>query len=588
MKNFLLYFISIFLPTIIVAQTIIPAGTVSGTWTLAGSPYIISGDINCTYLTIQPGVDVRFQESGLTVYGALTAIGTALQPIVFESNDTTGWTNLSVQAGGSKGIFIYGNTIDTTKMDHCVIKDCKGSNWNCVCLKVWTRHFILSNSEVYHNNIYWESYIISSASNSPQFLNNRIHDNSCRYVAGIFIQNTDAIVSGNELYNNSGAQGVIYCSGTFNQVGATIVNNNIHHNRGSLYASGIEVEGCKQVLIKNNTIAFNHSYRGGTGIDILDSHPKIISNLICNNSDTIAMACGITDGGCGILVNNGAHNDTAEIYNNIIANNTEYYSGGGIRITGLGGTAFIENNTIANNKCIAYWTSSTSGIDIAPYAHVRIRNNIISGNRTFTIAGNPSDSIQISTVLNDTLILEYNFIETSGVVNILIDPTSQVGGNQLSNILVSNLSAGLVAPTTGAGDAFDATVADWHLIATSVCINMGTINLLEAMPQPFDFYSAQRIVGNTIDIGAAESQIVNGIESTEKNSICTFPNPVTDFLYLNNTDSETEVSITDLLGNLIMNSKLENGFNVSELSSGIYLLSYIQAGIVYSTKFVKQ
>ena len=46
------------------AETIIPGGAVSGTWTQTGSPYLIEGDIaidNSSTLTIGPGVDVIFQ-----------------------------------------------------------------------------------------------------------------------------------------------------------------------------------------------------------------------------------------------------------------------------------------------------------------------------------------------------------------------------------------------------------------------------------------------------------------------------------------------------------------------------------------------
>ena len=51
---------------IVNAQTSIPAGTVSGTWTLAGSPYNIQGAIqipNGDSLIIQPGVSVVFHDT---------------------------------------------------------------------------------------------------------------------------------------------------------------------------------------------------------------------------------------------------------------------------------------------------------------------------------------------------------------------------------------------------------------------------------------------------------------------------------------------------------------------------------------------
>jgi|GEM_PF-6205965 len=56
----------------------IPSGDVSGTWTMAGSPYYINGDINVPagqLLTIEPGVVLDFLGYyKLTVYGQLEAI----------------------------------------------------------------------------------------------------------------------------------------------------------------------------------------------------------------------------------------------------------------------------------------------------------------------------------------------------------------------------------------------------------------------------------------------------------------------------------------------------------------------------------
>lgn len=46
------------------AQTSVPAGNVSGTWSLAGSPYKVQGHVlvpDDLTLTIEPGVTVEFQ-----------------------------------------------------------------------------------------------------------------------------------------------------------------------------------------------------------------------------------------------------------------------------------------------------------------------------------------------------------------------------------------------------------------------------------------------------------------------------------------------------------------------------------------------
>jgi hypothetical protein len=67
--------------------TEIPAGTVSGTWTTAGSPYYVAGDVTVPEgqtLTIQPGVNVWMHDrSSLFVEGTLMAEGQLGQPIRF-------------------------------------------------------------------------------------------------------------------------------------------------------------------------------------------------------------------------------------------------------------------------------------------------------------------------------------------------------------------------------------------------------------------------------------------------------------------------------------------------------------------------
>ena len=111
------------------------SGTISQntTWTAAGSPYLVTGDILVRYgsgysstatLTIEPGVEVRFQPGtglfiadGSAYYGALSAQGTAEAPIVFTSNAT------APAPGDWKGIQFRDATNDSlTLLDYCVVE----------------------------------------------------------------------------------------------------------------------------------------------------------------------------------------------------------------------------------------------------------------------------------------------------------------------------------------------------------------------------------------------------------------------------------------------------------------------------------
>ena len=91
----------------------------SGVWSLANSPYLVTGDVyvnNGETLTIEPGVEVRFQpDTDLIVYGVLKALGEAENRIRFTSAQAI------KNPGDWNGIYLYGAEVGTT-MAHCEIK----------------------------------------------------------------------------------------------------------------------------------------------------------------------------------------------------------------------------------------------------------------------------------------------------------------------------------------------------------------------------------------------------------------------------------------------------------------------------------
>jgi|GEM_PF-2421093 len=105
--------------------------TTDTTWTLTGSPYIVTGNITVlgstsagATLTIEPGVEVRFNSSRYMTIGAssgnpgsLVAQGTAANPIVFTSNQAT------PTAGHWNNIRFYNTADDATSiLEHCAIQ----------------------------------------------------------------------------------------------------------------------------------------------------------------------------------------------------------------------------------------------------------------------------------------------------------------------------------------------------------------------------------------------------------------------------------------------------------------------------------
>ena len=99
-----LYLIAILLLfyNFLIGQTNV-SGTIDGVWTLAGSPYILTGDItiqNGDSLIIEPGVEIRFPDYNfdLLVQGTLIAQGNAIDSIFFN-----GISNISGSSNSTHG-----------------------------------------------------------------------------------------------------------------------------------------------------------------------------------------------------------------------------------------------------------------------------------------------------------------------------------------------------------------------------------------------------------------------------------------------------------------------------------------------------
>ena len=101
-----------------------PPGNVSGTWTLAESPYYIGGDITVadeTTLIIEQGVEVYFGgRFDFSVLGSLIVNGTESSPVIIDSRDPIhGWNGFYVQGSADA---------DSIIIEHSVLKNARSGS----------------------------------------------------------------------------------------------------------------------------------------------------------------------------------------------------------------------------------------------------------------------------------------------------------------------------------------------------------------------------------------------------------------------------------------------------------------------------
>ncbi|MGD8297149.1 MAG: right-handed parallel beta-helix repeat-containing protein, partial [Desulfobacterales bacterium] len=218
--------------------------TQNTTWTMEGSPYIVTGDITIygwdwsyhdnpvsVTLTIEPGVQIRFNPgTGLFVgvalhglgghYGALLAQGTAASPVTFTSNAA------SPAPGDWKGIYFRNETHDeATLLEHCIIE--YGGHTHNANIYFAAAHAAVKNSTIRFS----KSDGIYLSSSSPAIDSNIISDN------------TDYGISGN-IYSAG-----LISNNTFSGNGQTPIN--IHPNAAGRI-SGNSGSGNGQDVIRVN------------------------------------------------------------------------------------------------------------------------------------------------------------------------------------------------------------------------------------------------------------------------------------------------------------------------------------------------
>lgn len=478
---FFIYIVYSFSYANIEAQTIVPSGAISGTWTSGGSPYLIQGHVlipNDSTLIIEPGVSVQFQGAyKLNVQGKLLAIGTLTDSITFTcANPSIGW----------RGIRFDNTSItnDSTKIQFCTIKNAIATgvspeNYGGGIYISSVSKIIISQSNISNCKAFRGAAIYFNGYNcNPIIANNTItyntNDNDgggaifCDYGANPLIANNT--VSYNSAVGAGAFSGGITCSSN-----PTIINNTITNNTSFMNGGGINCAGCN-AIINNNIISNNNASTYGGGIYCGSiNYPILKGNIISNNSSTK---------GAGVFFTAGAN---ATLSQSIICNNTASGDGGGICFEN-GSVTKIVNSTIVNNNA-----TNGGGIYCVGSSNPNIHNSIIYGN-TATFG----NQIFVFDEVSDP---SFTYCNIEGGLNGI-----ELNGNLYTGVYSNNINSNplFISPSSGSGQSFNGLTADWSLQNTSPSIDTG--NPATIITDSTDFVGNTRITVCRIDMGAYEYQ----------------------------------------------------------------------------------
>lgn len=351
--------------------------TTNTTWQQVNSPYIVMGDVtvdNDTLLIIEPGVTVKFDGLySLIVNGTLNATGTAGQPILFTSNQS------SPSNGDWNRVRLHGKN---NTMDYCEIEY---GNYPLYIMGANTNNKIVNCT--IHNSQGDGMYLKETTNNTI--------DNAEVYFCksnGITLLMSENNIINNSLVKQNKAFGIYLRSSKNN----TIANTNVTNNTGGGIELGLTSNNIK---LKNVTVFENQD--NGIDLDGNDNNKIMDSQIIGNDGN------GIDLGGkseynwienCIIKNNTGSGIDLkssmfADIINcNITQNQGEagIYSGSSVSYVNITGSKI--------------WNNLEDGIEIYEAKNVNITNSNISKNIFNGISFNGSE-IQENNIIKNCVIM---------------------------------------------------------------------------------------------------------------------------------------------------------------------------------------
>ncbi len=588
MKHFIYFVVFLSMAANAVASTNINTSSVSGHWTLSGSPYLIGNNItvdSAQSLTIDPGVSVIFQGPyEMDINGSLIAQGNASQVINFQINDTTGWSDTSISAGGWHGItFSMSNSAAMTDVpiSYCNFSDIKGG-----MIGLMIRSMKFSNCNFFHNLTLPGAYntlffvgldtLYSFELDSCSFYNNL----SVKYTGIITINgNGNSIIHNCTMYNNT-SETVMFTWFT----NLLFSNNQVYNNTqlDTIGAAATLTVYYGNASIRDNKIYGNNNMNDGALV-CYQGLGDICGNYVCGNKSHVgytgSSACGASEGGGGIRLSSNNSTSFYTVRNNVIANNYAAFEGGAIYIYWV--SASIYNNQIVNNLD----GNTTGGINIfnSPTAmgpsKVTIKNNLFYNNYSEDTSTWNHGLYNVNIGAGDTVEFNHNWEQNTFSIDVRNLGFGYTSVGDTSGLIGTD--PGLIDPTTVVGASDNGLTKDFRLLSTSPCIDMGDATGLNE--DTVDYWGDPRIYGSAIDIGAYEYKPApNSVPVTPAiYPMTVYPNPVKNIFFISTPGAYGTLELSSAAGILVAKQTVANtitSFDVHALAPGIYFINWRDSG----------
>jgi len=270
-SNFFISIITIISFLIVIpvfSLTNIPEGPVSGTWNIAGSPYLINGDITLSsvdLLIIEPGVTVSFTGYyNFNIQGRLLAEGTLSDTIRFNStHPAEGWSGLKFSNGNVNGQ-------DSSKVVYTRINggyaQSYGNGVGGAISLVNSSNVLIKRCYLSHNQAeaYGGAIYINESSHPILIDNTMVSNNSGLAGGGIYAYASTVNIIGGVISDNTSTKGGgIY----FHGGGASLAGVTITRNRANYTGGGIYFNGGAPAFSSDNRCSVYDNYAVGAGLD---------------------------------------------------------------------------------------------------------------------------------------------------------------------------------------------------------------------------------------------------------------------------------------------------------------------------------